>query len=81
MTSNPDSSLPANFHPMLGEILKQKGILTQAQIDEVLAIQKRSSERRLFGQILISRGLATKPQIDVALARQKEMQNQKKNPM
>lgn len=61
----------------LGEILKQKGILTQAQIDEVLDIQKRSGERRLFGQILISRGLATKPQIDVALAKQKELLGQK----
>lgn len=78
MTSNPDSVLARNIPAPLGEILKQKGILTQAQIDEVLAVQKRSSERRLFGQILISRGLATKPQIDVALARQKETQGQKK---
>ncbi len=81
MSADSDPAIPRNASPLLGEILKQKGILTQAQIDEVLAIQKRSSERRLFGQILISRGLATKPQIDVALARQKELQGQKKNPL
>lgn len=81
MNSNPDATIARSIPSPLGEILKQKGILTQAQIDEVLAVQKRSSERRLFGQILISRGLATKPQIDVALARQKETQGQKKNPL
>ncbi len=73
----------ANARPsstLLGEILKQKGILTQAQIDEVLAIQKRSAERRLFGQILVSRGLATKPQVDIALARQKELRGQRSSP-
>jgi hypothetical protein len=55
----------------LGEVMVEKGYVTQEQVDEALRLQQLPGERRMLGQILISQGFATPPQVQVALARQK----------
>ena len=52
----------------LGEILKQKGLITQAQLTEVLAVGKRTSER--VGKVLVSLGYCTEKDISDALGDQ-----------
>jgi len=55
----------------LGEVMVEKGYVTQEQVEEALRLQRMPGEKRMLGQILISRGFATPPQVQVALARQK----------
>jgi type IV pilus assembly protein PilB len=52
----------------LGEILKQKGIINQAQLTEVLAIGKRTNER--VGKVLVNLGYCTEKDISDGLADQ-----------
>lgn len=52
----------------LGEILKQKGLITQAQLTEALAVGKRTSER--VGKVLVSLGYCTEKDISDALGDQ-----------
>jgi len=58
----------------IGEILKEIGYLTEAQLREALAVQAREGGRRMLGQILVSRGYVTPARLRVALAKQKAMQ-------
>ena len=55
----------------LGDLLRERGYLTDAQIEEALRVQSRPGEKRLLGQILVGRGYASAAQIQVALAKQK----------
>lgn len=50
----------------LGEILKNKGIITQSQLEEVLAVGKRTNER--VGKVLVNLGYTTEEDIAGALA-------------
>jgi type IV pilus assembly protein PilB len=52
----------------LGEILKEKGIITQAQLAETLAEGKRTNQR--VGKVLVSLGYCTEKDISDALADQ-----------
>lgn len=52
----------------LGEILKSKGIITQAQLLEVLAVGKRTNER--VGKVLVTLGYCTEKDIADGLADQ-----------
>lgn len=52
----------------LGEILKQKGIITEAQLTEVLAVGKRTNER--VGKVLVNVGYCTEKDISDALGDQ-----------
>jgi type IV pilus assembly protein PilB len=52
----------------LGEILKEKGIITQAQLTETLAEGKRANQR--VGKVLVSLGYCTEKDISDALADQ-----------
>lgn len=52
----------------LGEILKQKGIINQAQLTEVLAVGKRTNER--VGKVLVNLGYCTEKDISDGLADQ-----------
>lgn len=55
----------------LGEILKNKGIITAAQLEEVLRIGKRTNTR--IGKVLVNLGYATEEDIANALADQYKM--------
>lgn len=52
----------------LGEILKNKGIITQAQLLEVLAVGKKTNER--VGKVLVTLGYCTEKDIAEGLADQ-----------
>lgn len=52
----------------LGEILIKEGILTQAQLDEVIKVQAKEGGR--LGEILLKMGLATEEDLVVALGKQ-----------
>jgi type IV pilus assembly protein PilB len=57
----------------VGEVLIEQGLLTSAQLDEVLAAQKSSSERKLLGEVVVELGYCTDLQILEALARAYEV--------
>lgn len=52
----------------IGEILKHKGIITEAQLTEVLAVGKRTNER--VGKVLVNLGYCTEKDIAEGLADQ-----------
>jgi type IV pilus assembly protein PilB len=72
------AEIPASSRPeparqrrrrFLGELLVEHGVLTQAQIEEVLALQKKEKGARL-GRLLVDLGYATEVQICEAVAEQ-----------
>lgn len=52
----------------LGEILVEKGILTEQQLIEALETQKR--DRKLLGEIIVDLGFVTKEKLDATLSKQ-----------
>lgn len=78
-TPGPPATLPKPPSPeggmVLGEILVQFGIVTQAQVDQVLAIQATSG--RQLGQVLVEQGFATAEDVGNALRFQASLQGAK----
>ena len=58
-----------SYHRRLGEILVERGVVTQAQLDEALAEQEKSG--RKLGEILVERELLWEEDLVEALAIQK----------
>src|SRR5919201_6027793 len=56
---------------LLGLLLIEMGVITQAQLDQALAIQAETGER--LGEILIDRGFTSRLAIHDALAEQSEL--------
>lgn len=52
----------------LGEILRQKGIITAEQIEEVLSRQSDSGHQKLLGELLVEKGYCSENDIASALA-------------
>lgn len=52
----------------VGQILVEKGLVTEAQIQQALAEQKQSGHRKLLGEMIIELGFATEDQVVEALA-------------
>ncbi len=52
----------------LGEILKEHGVITESQLDEVLKISKSTNQR--IGNVLVDKGYATDEDVATALAEQ-----------
>ncbi len=59
------------LRPRLGNLLVQRGAITQQQLDEALAQKGRSGER--LGEILLERGWATERALAQALAEQYDL--------
>ena len=57
-----------NTKVRIGEVFLKKGLITQAQLEEVLAAQRDSGKK--VGDILIQKGLITRKQLDQALTSQ-----------
>ena len=53
----------------VGDVLLDRKLVTEEQIEEALAAQKASTERRLLGEIIVEMGFCTETQILDALAR------------
>lgn len=69
--AQPVSLVPETPHVPLGQILLNKGFITQAQLDEALSQQSRlSSEYRPLGDILILMGYINEFQLQEALSEQ-----------
>ena len=51
----------------LGELLIQKGLVTENQLTEALARQRLENNRTALGQILVSQKILTQPQLDSVL--------------
>jgi type IV pilus assembly protein PilB len=56
--------------PLLGELLLQAKVVTQAQLAEVLAAQKEPTSCRKIGQLLMERGWLTEAQLTQTLSLQ-----------
>ena len=64
----------------LGEILVQGGTLTQAELDEILALQKTtamSGETARIGELLIQEGMVQAPVVAAALSKQKQVEEKR----
>lgn len=55
----------------VGDFLVTKGIITEAQRDEALVVQKKTENR--FGEVLVSLGMVTEDQIVACLAEQYDL--------
>ncbi len=67
------SSVPASGKRPLGQILKERGIVREAQVQEALALQRK--EGGLIGQLLIRLSYCTAADVALALAEQAGMQS------
>jgi type IV pilus assembly protein PilB len=63
-----DKNMTARVYLKLGEILIKEGIVTKAQLDEVIKVQAKEGGR--LGEILLKMGFATEEDIVVALGKQ-----------
>ncbi len=57
---------------MLGQMLVQKGLVTEEQVNEALELQKQTTQR--IGEILVDLGYVDKRQVYETLAEQQEME-------
>jgi len=55
----------------VGDFLVEKGVITEAQRDEALVVQKKTENR--FGEVLVSLGMVTECQIVACLAEQYDL--------
>jgi two-component system chemotaxis sensor kinase CheA len=71
-----DAMAVTDTAPRLGEILVKGGTLTQAELDEILAIQKRQSAAQgsaaRIGELLIQENMVQAPVVAAALSKQKQ---------
>lgn len=54
----------------LGEILVKEGLITNEQLNEVLAVQKQDPNRRPIGEALVSMGFISEENLALALSKQ-----------
>ena len=57
----------------VGQILIERGLLTQEQVEQVLRDQKQSGHRKLLGELIVELGLCTEDQVVEALAEANDM--------
>jgi predicted CXXCH cytochrome family protein len=69
----------AGVRQTLGALLLQAGRLTQAQLDEALAVQRRTGER--LGEVLVRRGHLTEAQLERALQAQEQLEAHGESPL
>jgi diguanylate cyclase (GGDEF)-like protein len=60
------------FLPQIGQLLKNKNVATEAQIQEVMGLQALTppDRRPLIGELLVGKGYSTREQINAAFAEQ-----------
>ena len=52
----------------IGDVLVERGLVTPAQIEEAIGIQKQGGKRLLLGEIIIDRGFCSRAELTEALA-------------
>ena len=68
MDAPADSRHPPGTSPRLGDILVSRGVVSEAQVEEAIALQKTTSMR--MGQIIIDKGWASEMDVLSALGEQ-----------
>ena len=68
MDAPADNHHPAGTSPWLGDILVNRGVVTEAQVEEAIALQKTTTMR--MGQIIIDKGWASEMDVLSALGEQ-----------
>ena len=68
MDAPTETPRPAGSSPRLGDILVNRGVVNEAQVEEAIALQKSSSLR--MGQIIIDKGWASEMDVLSALGEQ-----------
>jgi type IV pilus assembly protein PilB len=63
------SQIAVENKAQLGQLLLERGVVTDEQIDRALAEQKEKGHRKLLGELLVEMGYCTENQIASALAR------------
>jgi type IV pilus assembly protein PilB len=63
------SQIAVENKAQLGQLLLERGVVTDEQIDRALAEQKEKGHRKLLGELLVEMGYCTENQIAAALAR------------
>jgi hypothetical protein len=56
-------------HPLLGGLLVKDGVINQAQLEKILALQQESEPRPLLGQILLDQKLVTPHELNAILSK------------
>ncbi|HLA81869.1 MAG TPA: hypothetical protein VJP78_09695, partial [Thermoleophilia bacterium] len=64
----PNTQLVPSSRP-LGEILRQAGLITEAQLQDALRTQQELGSYKPVGQILVDRRIITREQLDLFLDR------------
>ena len=62
----------------IGQILCERALITELQLEHALKVQKVLEKGRQLGQILIDLGYITKTQLDNAIDVQDKLKNSKK---
>ncbi len=63
------SQIAVENKTQLGQLLLERGVVTDEQIERALAEQKEKGHRKLLGELLVEMGYCTENQIAAALAR------------
>jgi type IV pilus assembly protein PilB len=69
-TVRPDRSAPAPSRRLFGQVLVGAGLITQAQLDEALRVQRTLMPNLRLGQILVEQEVITRQQLSEALSRE-----------
>ncbi len=62
----PEPCAPPRSRPLLGQVLRERGVLSQADLTRALALQAREDAR--FGDILLANGMVSREELYDALA-------------
>ena len=72
LTKDLDRTEETSQHPRgpvrIGDLLLQRGLITQEQIDQALAYQRSSDHKKLIGEILVELKFVTEEQVMTELA-------------
>jgi hypothetical protein len=66
---SPPQRVRARHHPLFGGLMVKEGLINQAQLDKVLALQQDSEPRPLLGQMLLDQKLITPHELNTVLAK------------
>jgi hypothetical protein len=67
--SAPAQRARLRHHPLFGGLLIKEGLINQAQLDRVLALQQETEPRPLLGQLLLDQKLITPHELNAVLSK------------
>ena len=64
---SPPQRVHARHHPLFGGLVVKEGLINQAQLDKVLALQQETEPRPLLGQMLLDQKLVTPYELNAVI--------------